>query len=189
MTLIEAVVATAVVLVVVIAASNAVAAVDQATVRTGSRDAAEAGVSAELEELRSLPFAGAGGAGESDGVSSGFPHADPSRNTTDASYAAEARAGSPAGTFTTIKQISCGPLIIAATFIAGTAAGFVPVGVTRLSGYSAGQALALPAATLLVQVSASWRSGTRAGLATRRAIIADRPGGLCRLISPSSAAS
>ena len=189
MTLIEAVVATAVVLVVVIAASNAVAAVDQATAGTGSRDAAEAGVSAELEELRSLPFADAGGAGESDVVSSVFPHADSSRNTTDASYAAEARAGSPAGTFTTIKQVPCGPLIIAATFVAGTDAGFVPVAVPRLSGYDAGQALPLPSTTLLVQVSASWRSGARAGLATRSAILADRPGGLCRLIRPSPAAS
>ncbi|MGD0998394.1 MAG: hypothetical protein ABR941_08790, partial [Thermoleophilia bacterium] len=62
MTLIEVVVATAVVMTVVIAASSAVTAVNGATVRASGSEAAEASVAAELEELRSLPFATTGSA-------------------------------------------------------------------------------------------------------------------------------
>ena len=74
LTLIEVVVATAVVMLLVIAASNVLVAVDQATARAGGREAAETSVAAELEQLRSLPFAvGAADGTQTDVVSSVFP--------------------------------------------------------------------------------------------------------------------
>jgi hypothetical protein len=176
MTLVEAVVATAIVLLVVAAASNAVAAVDQLTARVGERDAAEAQVSASVEQLRSLPFAGAGGAEGVDLLSYVFPHADPARNSADAAYHGTALAGLPAGTFLTIKQSTCGPETIAATFVVGTPGGFVPVTVARLAGYDAQSTRVAPTAALLLRVSLDWRSGARAGQASRTVVVAARPG-------------
>ncbi len=175
MTLVEAVVATAIVLLVVAAASNAVAAVDQLTARVGARDAAEAQVAATLEQLRSLPFAGSGGAEGADLLSCAFPHADPARNSADAAYRGTALAGLPAGTFLTVKQTTCGPETIAATFVVGTPGGFVPVAVARLAGYDAHLTSVAPAAALLVRVSLDWRSGAHAGQATRTVVLVARP--------------
>jgi Tfp pilus assembly protein PilE len=188
MTLVEVVVAAAVVLVVVIAASNAVVAVDQTTTRSAGRDAAEAEVAAQLEELRSLPFSGVGGAEGPDVVSSVFPHADPGRNTPDAVYDAAAQGGRPAGTFLTVKHAACGPMTIAATFVVSAPGGFVPLAAARLAGYDARQTLVLPAADLLVCVSLAWRSGAHSGLVARTMVVADRPRGLCLVTSPSAVA-
>jgi hypothetical protein len=189
MTLIEAVVAAAVVLLVVMAASGAVAAVDQLTARIGERDAAEAQVAATLEQLRSLPFAGGGGAEGGDLLSCVFPHADPGRNTPDAAYTDTALAGRPAGTFLTIEQTTCGPETIAATFVVGTSKGFAPVAVDRLVGYDASAAPVLPAATLYLRVSLDWRSGAHAGLVTRAAVVAARSGTSGPAPSPSASPS
>ena len=174
MTLIEAVVAGAVVLLVVAAASSAVAAVDQLTARVGERDAAEAQVAATLDQLRSLPFAGAGGAEGGDLLSCVFPHADAARNSADAAYHDTALAGRPAGTFLTIKQTACGPETIAATFAVGTTSGFTPVVVARLAGYDSQSARVLPAAALLLCISLDWRSGAHTGLVERTAVVVAR---------------
>ena len=132
MTLVEAVVAAAVVLLVVAAASNAVAAVDQLTARIGERDAAEAQVAATLEQLRSLPFAGGGGAEGADLLSCVFPHADPARNSADAAYHDTALAGRPAGTFLTIEQTDVRSRDHRRHVRRGHAGGFAPVAVARL---------------------------------------------------------
>jgi hypothetical protein len=189
MTLIEAAVATAVVALVVMAASGAVAAVDQLTARVGERDAAEAQVAATLEQLRSLPFAGAGGAEGDDLLSCVFPHADSGRNSADAAYNDTALAGRPAGTFLTIKQTACGPETIAATFVVGTPGGFVPVAVACLAGYNARLARVLPSASLLLRVSLDWRSGAHSGLVTRAVVVTARPGTSGAASSPSASPS
>jgi hypothetical protein len=189
MTLIEAVVATAVVALVVLAASNAVAAVDQLTARVDERDAAEAQVAATLEQLRSLPFAGAGGAEGGDLLSCVFPHADGARDSADATYSDTALGGRPAGTFLTVKQTACGPETIAATFVVGTSGGFAPVAVSRLAGYDAREARVLPSASLLLGVSLDWRSGARSGLVTRAAVVTVRPGASDAPSSPSASPS
>jgi hypothetical protein len=186
LTLIEAVIAAAVVLVVVIAASRAVATVDQSNVRGAARAAAEADVAAELENLRSLPFSGGDGAEGADVLSCVFPHADPGRNSPDAAYQAEAQAGCPAGTFVTVKHAACGTETIAATFVVSTPDGFVPVAVARLAGYDARQARVLPGAALLVRVALAFSHDTHGGVVTRTELIADRPDTLCSA-APTSA--
>ncbi len=187
MTLIEVVVATAVVMTVVIAASSAVTAVNGATVRASGSEAAEASVAAELEELRSLPFATTGSADASpaDLVSSVFPHADAGRDSADATFAAEPRAGCPAGTFFTVRPVPGGSMTIAATFVAGTAAGWTPVLLARLAGYDARRAVELPSAALVVRVSVAWRAGALGGVVARSAILANRSSGPCRIAAPA----
>ena len=188
MTLIEVVVATAVVMTVVIAASNAVAAVDGATARAGGREAAEASVAAELEELRSLPFAAAGQSGRppADVVSRIFPNADAGRGSPDAAFAAEPRAGCPAATFFTVKAVSGGRMTIAATFVVGSASGWTAVPAARLSDYDTRRPVELPSAALLVRVSVAWRAGELSGVVARTAIVADRPAGPCRVAAPAA---
>lgn len=188
MTLIEVVVATAVVMTVVIAASTTVTAVHGATIRTDGRQAAEAGVADEIEELSSLPFATAGSAGRSstDVVSRVFPNADAGRDAPNAGFAAEPRAGCPAGTFFTVRTVPAGRMTIAATFVVGTATGWTAVTAERLSDYDARRAVELPSAALLVRVSVAWRAGEQSGVVARTAIIAGRPAGPCRVAAPAA---
>jgi hypothetical protein len=188
MTLIEVVVATAVVLTVVIATSNAIAAVNGANARAGSRAAATTAAATEIEELRSLPFAIGGPAGSSatDVVSRVFPHTDPGRDTPDATFAPEPRAGCPAGTFFTVKPVSGGSMTIAATFVVGTAGGWAPVPGIRLAGYDALRAIEVPSTALLVRVSVAWRAGARVGTVVRSTILSARPGGPCRIAAPTA---
>ena len=188
MTLIEVVVATAVVMIVVIAASNAIAAVHGATVRAGGREAAEASVASEREELRSLPFAAAGRTGRSpaDVVSRVFPNADAGRGAPDAAFSAEPRAGCPAATFFTVRAVSGGSMTIAATFVVGTATGWTAVPAARLSDYDTRRAVELPSAALLVRVTVDWRAGQRSGVVARTVIVADRPAGPCRIAAPAT---
>jgi prepilin-type N-terminal cleavage/methylation domain-containing protein len=187
LTLIEVVVAAAVVLVVVVAASNAIAVVGGATARADGRAAAEAAAASQIEELSSLPFVTAGSARPSatDVVSSVFPHADTQRNSPDAMFAPESRAGCPAGTFFTVKSAAAGRMTIAATFVVGTAAGWAPVPGARLAGYDAQRSSELPSAALLVQISVAWRAGARAGTIVRSAILSDPLGGPRRIAEPT----
>jgi Tfp pilus assembly protein PilV len=188
MTLIEVVVATAIVMTVVIGASNAVGTVNGANARASGRAAAEASAAAELEELRSLPFSTAGAVGPAPAtvVSRVFPSADAGRNSADARFAPESRDGHPAGTFFTVKSVSGGRMTIAATFVLGTAAGWAPVPSVRLVGYDTHPALELPSAALLVCVSVAWKVGARTGVCTRSAIVAYRPGGPCKIAAPAA---
>lgn len=191
MTLIEVVVATAVVMVVVVAASNAIGAVNGANARAGSRGAAETAVATEIEELRSLPFATADPDRPSaaDVVSSVFPHADAGRDSPNATFAPEPRAGCPAGTFFTVKSVTAGRMTIAATFVVGTASGWAPVPGARLAGYDALRAIEVPSTALLVRVSVAWQAGARTGAVARSAILSDHPGGPCRIAAPMAPAA
>jgi hypothetical protein len=188
LTLIEAVVATAVVMVVVVAASNAVGVVHGATARADGRGAAEAAAAAEVEDLRSLPFA-AGPAAQSatDLVSSVFPHADILRNSPNAAFSPEPRAGCPAGTFFTARSLAGGRMTVAATFVFGTIAGWAPVPGSRLAGYDALRSGELPSSALLVRVSVTWRAGADAGVVERSAILSGAPDGPCRIAGPAGA--
>ncbi len=189
LTLIEVVVATAVVMLVVIAASNVLVAVDQASARAGGREAAESSVAAELEQLRSLPFAVAADGTPTDVVSRVFPHAGVGGDTPAAAFAPEPRDGCPAGTFFTVRTVAGGRMTIAATFVVGSATGWTAVAAARLAGYDAGRAIALPSAALLVRVSVAWQAGAHSGAVTRVAIIADRPDGPCHIAAPAAPAA
>ena len=186
-TLIEVVLAAAVVMVVVIATTSTAGTVAGASAGAHGREAAEQAVAATLEQLRALPFASDGDAG-ADVVSAVFPHADPSRDTVVAYYAPDPRAGRPAGTFFTITTTGFGTLTVAATFVAGGAWGFAPVAVSRLAGYDARSARVLPAQALLVRVTADWLAGQRRGAVARSAVVADRTGGVCQVGAPPTPA-
>ena len=193
LTLIEVVVATAIIMSVVLATSDGIVAVKGMTARTTLRQAAEAGVAAQLEQLRGLPFAPAAATAATladatparDLVSSVFPHADTARDTDDASFAPEARDDCPPGTFFTVVALPIGRMTIAATFVAGTADGWQAVPATRLAGYDVRRSVELPSAALLVRVTVVWQAGAKQGAVSRSAIISDPAHGPCRIAAPS----
>jgi hypothetical protein len=197
LTLIEVVVATAIIMGVVLATSDGIVAVKATTARTARRQAADAAVAAELEHLRSLPFAPASAVGATladatsarDLVSSVFPHADTARDTDDARFAPEARDDCPPGTFFTVVALPIGRLTIAATFVVGTAVGWRAVPATRLAGYDPRRSVELPSAALLVRVTVAWQAGARQGAVSRSAIIPDPPQGPCRIAAPAASAA
>jgi Tfp pilus assembly protein PilV len=194
LTLIEVVVATAIIMGVVLATSDGVVAVKGMTARSARRQAAEAAVAAELEHLRSLPFAPAAAAGATladatpacDLLSSVFPHADMARDTDDARFAPEARDDCPPGTFFTVVALPIGRMTIAATFVAGTADGWQAVPASGLAGYDVRRSVELPSAALLVRVTVAWQAGAKQGTVSRSAIISDPAQGPCRIAAPSA---
>jgi Tfp pilus assembly protein PilV len=194
LTLIEVVVATAIIMGVVLATSDGIVAVKATTARTARRQVAEAGVAAELEHLRGLPFAPSAAARATladatparDLLSSIFPHADTARDTDDAWFAPEARDDCPPGTFFTVVALPIGRMTIAATFVADTADGWQAVPATRLAGYDVHLSVELPSAALLVRVTVAWQAGAKQGAVSRSAIISDPPQGPCRLAAPAA---
>ncbi len=193
LTLIEVVIATAIIMGVVLATSDGVVAVKATTAGTAGRQAAEARMAAELEHLRSLPFAppaaakaaASGATPVRDLVSSVFPDADPARDADDARFAAEARDDCPPGTFFTVVALPGGRATIAATFVMGSADGWQPVPAGRLAGYDARLSAELPSAALLIRVTVVWRAGARQGAVSRATIISDPAEGPCRVAAPS----
>ena len=185
MTLVEVVVAAAIVLLVVTTASRTGGVVMAAGAHDGARGAADAAAASELSALRGLPFSAGGTTGRSV-VTAVFPQADPAAATSQAFFAPAAHDGCPAGTFFTSYDTPAGPLTVAATFVTATTCGWAPVAATRLEGFDAAAAAALPADALLVRVTVAWRAGGSAGLVTRVAVLADRPDGLCRLAAPAA---
>ena len=194
LTLVEVMIATAIIMGVVLATSDGVVAVKGMTARSAGRQAAEARVAAELEHLRSLRFAPAAAPGAAladatsarDLVTCVFPHADTVRNTDDARFEPEARDDRPPGTFFTVASPPAVRITIAATFVVGTAGGWQAVPATRLAGYDARRSVELPSAALLVRVTVTWRSGARQGVVSRSAIIADPAQGPCHIATPSA---
>lgn len=194
LTLIEVVVATAIIMGVVLATSDGIVAVNGSTARTARSQTAEAGVAAELEHLRGLPFAPAAAAGTTladatparDLLSSVFPRADTTRDTDDAWFAPEVRDDCPPGTFFTVVALPIGRMTIAATFVAGTADGWQAVPAPRLAGYDVRRSVELPSAALLVRITVVWQAGAKQGAVSRSAIISDPPQGPCRIAAPSA---
>ena len=192
-TLIEVVVAAAIILGVVLATSDGVVAVKGLTARSATRQAAEARVAAEIEHLRCLPFAPPATSGAtlaaatsgSDLVSSVFPRADTTLDTADAWFAPEARDDCPAGTYFTAVSLPHGHMTIAATFVVGTVGGWRAVPAARLAGYDVRRAIELPSAALLVRVTAAWQSAAAQGTVARSAIIANPAQGPCRIAVPA----
>ena len=194
LTLIEVVIATAIIMGVVLATSDGVVAVKGSTARTAGRQAAEAGVAAELEHLRGLPFAPSAAAGASLAAatpvcaleSSVFPHADTARDTDNAWFAPEVRDDCPPGTFFSVVALPIGRMTIAATFVEGTAGGWQAVPAARLTGYDVRTSVELPSAALLVKVTIAWRAGARQEAVSRSAIISAPAQGPCRIAAPSA---
>jgi hypothetical protein len=190
MTLIEAVVAAAVVLTISTAATGACLAARTAAAPGHDRLTADSCVAAQVEALRALPFAdqpAGGGSPAADLLGTVFPHADPARDTPTAFFAATPRDGCPAGAFFTIRDAACGPLTVAATFLVAAPSGLLPLDPVRLAGYDHSAAGCPPAAVMLVRVTARWRSSSRCGTVTRTVVLADRPVGLCPVTTPSPA--
>jgi len=189
LTLIEAVVATAVVMTIALAATRAVAGIESTTAVAGGRAAAEAAVSARIALLRSLPFSRADGeASAPDAVSRVFPHAAGAPDSPDAFFAGQARDGCPPGTFFSSEAVADGRMTTAATFVVATIVGFQPASAARLSGYDS-RATQLPSSALLVRVSVAYQTGARSGTVTRSTLLTERPSGLCRLATPAEGAT
>ena len=190
MTLIEAVVAAAVVLTVSTAATGACLSARAAAGAGNGRQAAESCVAAQVEALRALPFddpSYLGAAPPADLLATVFPHADVARNVPAAFFAIEPRDGCAAGTFFTVLGDAGARRTIAATFLVAGATGFRPLDPARLAGYDHTVETPVPAAALLLRVSAPWRGGRHGGTVTRTVVLADRPLGLCPVAVPSPA--
>ena len=188
MTLIEVVVAAAVVMAIVVAATGVSLTARTAAAEGQGRAAADASVASEVETLRALPFddpAVAAAAPGADLLTAVFPHADPARDTAAAFFALDARDGCAAGTFFTVRAMPWGTLTIAATFVVAGAGGFDPVDSSRLAGYDSAHGACPPAAALSLRVSAPWRAGGRQGTVLRTVVVAARLAGLCPVTDPS----
>jgi hypothetical protein len=186
MTLIEAVVAAAVLMAIVVAATGASITTRTAAAQADGRTAVDCGVASEIEALRALPFDDpAAAAPGADLLTAVFPHADPARDTAAAFFAPDARDGCAAGTFFTVRAMPWGTLTIAATFVVAGAGGFDPVDSSRLAGYDSAHGACPPAAALSLRVSAPWRAGGRQGTVLRTVVVAARLAGLCPVTDPS----
>lgn len=188
MTLIEVVVAAAIVMTVVLATSDGIVAIKAVGARTDRRREADAAAATEIATLASLPFAPAtssSGTAATSVVSSVFPNADPSHPASpDAGFISEPRDGCPAGSFFTTTRASAGQMTVAATYVAGTADGWRAVPLDLLAGYDLRRSADLPSAALLVRVTVAWTSGRLAGAVTRAAVICNPAQGPCRLAAP-----
>jgi len=186
LTLIEVVVAAALVLSVVIVASTTIGSLAGATARADRGTLADDRVADEIEALRALVFCDPGRpAGEhADLVSTVFPHADAARNIDGAAYDPAPAHGCPAGTFTTTTADSQGILTVAATYVTATAVGWRPSAPSPTGPYDAGRSAPLPSAALSVIVSYVCHRRPQTARAGRQVVIAARPGGLCDLQAP-----
>ena len=185
LTLIEVVVAAALVLGVVIAASDGVGTFTATTAQGARRDLAEQRVADEIESLGALAFCDPSRPVDegADVISAVFPHADAARGTPQARFVPGAADGRPPGTFVTNVPDTDGVLTVAATFVAATACGWTPV--TPVPGvYDAGRTAPLPSGALAVVVTYTCGRGRHHGHAERDAVIACAAGDLCGLQAP-----
>ncbi len=186
-TLLEATIAAAVVLTVVVAATTALVGVTSGVARGTRTDAADGRLAAELERLRALPFGpGADATSGDDLLSAVFPHADPARATPTAFFAAVARDGCPPGTFFTLASSGDGLLTVAATFVVATATGFRPLATERLDGYDAADPACIPpSSAVLLTLSLVRGLGRDRRMLKRSVVVTAGPEGACRIASPS----
>jgi len=186
LTLIEVMIAAALVLGVVIAASDGVGTFTAATAQGARRELAERRVSDQIESLRALAFCDPSRPLDeaADVVSAVFPHADAARNTDQARFVPAPADGRPAGTFVTTVADADGVTTIAATFVAATASGWVPVVPGAPGAYDAGRSAPLPSAALAVAVSYTCERGRHSAHAERDVILASPAGPLCGLQAP-----
>lgn len=186
LTLIEVVVAAAVLFGVVVAASRGVAWFAAADAGTGRRDAAASRVADELERLRGLPFcvAGTSPGQRHDLVATTFPHADPASNTASRRYLSQGDDGCPPGSFASRTIATDGTLTVVATYVASTAAGWVPVTADRLDDYDAGVRAPLPSGALRVVVAFDADGGKTPHTVSRTIVVVAPPARLCPLQPP-----
>ena len=158
--LLEVVVAAALLFMTVIAVSAAVVGVSRSGARLQSTMDADRAVRSEAERLRALPYCavsypqpGAGrGANGSDLVAAVFPHAQTAQNAPSARYAATADgSGAPAGSFVTLVSRDGVVVRCVARFLAGPDG--PDLGPEQLTGWDAAGSHAPPAPSLVVALS------------------------------------
>lgn len=166
--LIEVVVATAMLALVCTAVSACVAQAQRGIAGLSLGDRSQRLVCDTLERLRSLPLYrvshdAASGELQLEPCAVGelFPHALPERNEPDSWFAAEPGDGRPAGAFVTQTRCDGVTLQTTALFVVWTADGWRPVALSRLQGYAVWNARRLPSAALSVTVRAMWREEGR----------------------------
>jgi hypothetical protein len=158
--LLEVVIASALLLITIAAVTTCVVSISRAGTRLGETMNRDRAVRAVADRLGALPFCAdsypqinaesANPAG--DLVAAVFPHARPAQNTATASYAAGGEGEAPAGSFVTWLtedgvQVKC-----VARFLAGLD-GVTALGPEDLVGWDAAAAGAPPAPTLAVRVT------------------------------------
>jgi prepilin-type N-terminal cleavage/methylation domain-containing protein len=151
--LLELVVASALLLIVVVGSVPAVLAATRCGGRAERLAGAHSAIVATLEQLRVLPFVVDDGAGsEHCVVGLLFPHACEARNTTSAFYSAAARDGHREATFCTVVDVAVGRIVTRATWVVATPSGWVPLQHSQVDGYAADQGGPPPSEALLVEV-------------------------------------
>ena len=165
--LLEAMVAVAMLACTVLAVTGMVSLAQGQTVRCIHEQQAQQVVANTVEDLRSLPFlrvgqAVAAGEGHADLMLTVFPHACISRNHDSAFYCPEGTPEWPAGTFVSSSPGPLGSLTTAATFVRSTPLGWVPLPEPLVGGFVADQATEVPGPALRVTVSLAWSEAGRA---------------------------
>jgi len=176
--LLEVIIAGALLLVTVTGATACVTAVSGAGRQAEDAMAADRALAAVAARLGSLPFcpselpasAAARGAGAADLVSAVFPHADAAGGSEDGRFIDVGEDGLPAGSFATCLRFD-GVTVVCVARFRDAAGGWLGPG--DLAGYDVGTAAGVPAAVLALDLRAvtsgrprSYRFERRAGATT-----------------------
>jgi prepilin-type N-terminal cleavage/methylation domain-containing protein len=165
-TLVEVIVATALLLLTAACATPLLAGSQASGSRTGRCEQAGRLADATLEWLRSLPFAPPTSAGDSADPSDAslvgavFPHADPARNTAD-DFVVLVDGAVPAGTFVTHRLIGGFEITTRSQFGSAARDGLAPLSPAFVAGFDSSTGGASPAGILFVTVVVCWNERGR----------------------------
>ena len=191
LTLVEVVVAAAVLACTVAVASLACLQAQRVRGTAARSSAAQARVANEVERLRALAF-WRGEPGPSpqrpDLVASVFPHAVAARNTLSARYLEHGDGSAPEGSFVTVVAEADGTLVTRARFVVATPAGWRPLPAEAVGGFSAADAARPPAGALAVSVGYAAPGRDGPPLYVESTVIVARSCGGSRLDPPSAGA-
>lgn len=156
LTLVEVVVAMAILGVTVPAAAAVFGLASHLQFTTQREDQARVDVENEIERLRALPYwTGAEGATQHDGslVAAVFPHAIAARNTDSCYFMPISGPEAPGGAFVTRRPLGDEDLRVAARFAISSRDGWRALDCADLQGFSCSDAWHPPGTTMLVTVA------------------------------------
>lgn len=178
--LLEVVVAAALLLMTIAAVTACVTSSGAAKARLQATMDADRAARAVAERLRSLPFCAATlpalnsarGSAATDLVAAVFPHARVAENTESARYivAAGTEGDAPPGSFITLAEVGGVEVRCVTVFFASE--GSVALGAAELDGWSVGEMAVPPGAVLLVRVTAASHGAVRTVSVMRSALTA-----------------
>jgi prepilin-type N-terminal cleavage/methylation domain-containing protein len=187
--LVEVVVAMAVLACVVATSTMVLTNARSAQRRAERRDIARIAVQNEIEMLRSLPFFVAPAPmrpGRADAVGHVFPHALAALNSASAMYCAHDCDDGPAGSFVTSRVTDAGLLKTTAVFVTSTRDGWARVPPAAVEGFAADDSPYPPGAALRVTVACSRATAVDDLAFSASVVLVARPEALSVLGPPSS---